>query len=521
MKEPASSEPQVQVTRPARWSVLPPSDRPRRWPFTGLTAAVMIVIGCTQAISPPDLGGIYNMPAQHHDALRNPVILIPGITGTRLVADPTGQIVWGAFAGGYANPETPAGARLAAHPMALNRPLSELQDEVRAEAVLDRARVDLLGLPVELNAYIHILATLGAGGYRDQPLGEAGVIDYGDAHYTCFQFPYDWRRDNVENARRLHEFILEKSAYVQAERERRFGIANSPVKFDIVAHSMGGLVARYYLRYGARDLPEDGTGPEPDWAGAAHVERLIMVGTPNGGSVKALQQLVDGVRYAAVLPKYEPALLGTMPSIYQLLPRGSAHVVRLGGAGGRPVENLLDPRLWEEFEWGLADPGQDEVLAALLPDIKSAAERREVALDHQRKCLRRAQQFFAALDLPASPPAGLSQYLFAGDAVPTSSVVAIDESNGDVTVVARAPGDGTVTRDSALGDLRLGREWHPGLASPIAWTNATFLFTDHLGLTRDPAFADNVLFLLLEARSPAADFGGSVRAGSFDSWSND
>jgi hypothetical protein len=26
----------------------------------------------------------------------------------------------------------------------------------------------------------------------------------------------------------------------------------------------------------------------------------------------------------------------------------------------------------------------------------------------------------------------------------------------------------------------------------------TFLFTDHLGLTRDPAFADNVLYLLLE-----------------------
>lgn len=27
-----------------------------------------------------------------------------------------------------------------------------------------------------------------------------------------------------------------------------------------------------------------------------------------------------------------------------------------------------------------------------------------------------------------------------------------------------------------------------------------FLFTDHLGLTRDPAFTDNVLFLLLEDR---------------------
>ena len=36
------------------------------------------------------------------------------------------------------------------------------------------------------------------------------------------------------------------------------------------------------------------------------------------------------------------------------------------------------------------------------------------------------------------------------------------------------------------------------LQSPIAWSGVQFLFSDHLGLTEDPAFADNVLFLLLE-----------------------
>ena len=32
------------------------------------------------------------------------------------------------------------------------------------------------------------------------------------------------------------------------ETEKRFGIKLDEVKFDIVTHSMGGLVARYYVR---------------------------------------------------------------------------------------------------------------------------------------------------------------------------------------------------------------------------------------------------------------------------------
>jgi len=63
----------------------------------------------------------------------------------------------------------------------------------------------------------------------------------------------------------------------------------------------------------------------------------------------------------------------------------------------------------------------------------------------------------------------------------------------------QAPGDGTVLRSSALMDERLAGEWSPHLRTPIRWTNVTFLFADHIGLTSSPAFSDNVLYLLLEA----------------------
>ena len=68
-------------------------------------------------------------------------------------------------------------------------------------------------------------------------------------------------------------------------------------------------------------------------------------------------------------------------------------------------------------------------------------------------------------------------------------------------VAAQAPGDGTVLRSSALMDERLGGEWAPHLATPIDWEHVTFLFSNHLGMTRDPVFTDNVLYLLLEAPS--------------------
>ena len=120
------------------------------------------------------------------------------------------------------------------------------------------------------------------------------------------------------------------------------------------------------------------------------------------------------------------------------------------------------------------------------------------SFDHQRKSLRRAQQLQAALDRPASPPEGLRLYLVAGDAVPTRKVVAVDRATGELTVVARGPGDGTVLRSSALMDERVGQSWSPKLRTPIDWSQVSFLFSDHLGMTRDPGFTDNLLYLLLE-----------------------
>jgi len=459
---------------------------------------VCILLGCSSRYNPPEFGALYNRSAQHHDQRRNPIILVPGILGSRLIDAETGRVVWGAFTGGYANPRTPEGARLIALPMLEGAPLDQLRDTVVSDGALDRLKVKVASLPIEIGAYVHVMEALGIGGYRDEELGRSGAIDYGEEHFTCFQFDYDWRRDNVENARLLHEFIQEKRVYVQTERAKRYGVKESDVKFDLVTHSMGGLLVRYYLRYGSADLPAEEQTPEPTWMGAQYVERAILVGPPNAGSVSALVQLVQGRKFGPTLPRYEPGLLGTMPAVYQLLPRGRHGALVDVGNPERQVEDILSPGLWEDMGWGLAASAQDGVLKELLPDVLNPSDRRRIALDHQSKCLTRARRFQAALDLPSSPPDGLTFHLIAGDALPTPAVASVDMTRREMKVTGEGPGDGTVLRSSALMDERLGAAWSPALVSPITWDQVLFLFSGHLEMTRDPAFTDNLLFLLLE-----------------------
>jgi len=462
-----------------------------------LALLLSVSLGCSGGLKPPNLGGIYNRAAQYHGKERNPVIVMPGILGSKLVDSKSGRIVWGAFGGEYADPSEDEDIRLISLPMKQGVPLAELTDSVVQNGALDRVRFGVLGLPIELNAYANILGSLGVGGYRDRQLGEAGAIDYGSDHYTCFQFAYDWRRDLVESAKRLHEYIISQKAYVEQEHRRRTGETLEDIKFDIVAHSMGGLVTRYYLRYGPVDLPQDGSSPELTWFGAQYVEKVVLIGTPSAGAVESLLTLIEGLPIP-LHSDYPAAILDTLPAVYQLMPRPRhRHVVNAADPDGGGLD-LYDVELWKKLEWGLADPAQDKLLKAILPQAPTRAERQRIALDHLEKTLKRTKQFHEAVDRPASPPKSLSLYLIAGDAEQTAEKLLVNLDTGSYKIANHAPGDGSVLRSSALMDERVGQAWTPTLSSPVHWTHVTFLFQDHLGLTKDPVFVDNILYLLLE-----------------------
>lgn len=458
---------------------------------------LVALLGLACATAGPEFALLYNPAARHHGPERNPIIVMPGILGSRLLDRPTGVVAWGAFEPGSADPGDPGGARLIALPIHGSDDFAALRDDVEPNGVLEQVRISLLGVPLEIQAYAGILATLGSAGYRDEALGLAGEVDYGADHFTCFQFDYDWRRDNVENARRLHQFILAKRAYVRREYLARYGVDVPDIKFDIVAHSMGGLIARYFLMYGSQDL-ELGQAPELTWEGAELVEKLVTVGTPNAGSIEAFVQLIEGRKIGPLLPFYPPSLMGTFPSVYQLLPRERHRAIVWEGAAEEPVA-LLDPGLWERMEWGLASPAQAEVLEVLMPGVSDPEARRANAVAFQGRALARAGAFQRALDRPARAPDGLELYLVAGDADGTPAQMSVRRRDGAVTVTKHAPGDGTVIRSSALLDERVGGEWEPRVVTPLDFATVLFLPHDHLGLTSNPVFRDNVLFWLLEA----------------------
>ena len=473
-----------------------------------LLALASIVGGCKS--SEPDVAAIYRHASEASSDTRRPVILIPGILGSKLV-DSRDRKVWGAFTRGAIDADNPDGARTFALPMREGAPLSALKDDVIADSVLDVIVADIGPFSgFDFAAYLGVLQLLDIGGFRDQALGESGAMDYGTDHYTCYQFPYDWRRDVSESAAELGRFIAQAQDTVRSAR----GLADgTPVKIDVVAHSMGGLVLRYYLRYGSQPLPDDGSLPELTWEGAEHVCNAILVATPSAGSVKSLAQLVEGLNLHPLFPNYRPSVLGTMPAIYQLLPRPRHGLI--AGEDGRVIDHF-DPAIWRENGWGLAAQDSDKALDWLLDDVP-AADRPRVAQEHLAKCLARAKQLHRALDAEASPPEGTRLFLFAGDAEPTQARYQVSD-DGELRCIEHVPGDGTVTRASALMDERLGRPYTAGLQSPVDWHRVQFIFENHVGLTSSRAFADNVLHILLEeagadpstAQAPAAQHA-SVR----------
>ncbi len=464
-----------------------------------LSIALAFLAGCADTgAKRPDLNALYSRSAQTIGDERHPAIVIPGILGSKLKDPASDRFVWGAFVHGAADPDFEDDARLFSLPMREGVPLRELRDDVTQAGVLDTLTIDVGVLPVELEAYLGIMKTLGVGQYRDAQILGAGYdpsrVDYAGKHFTCDQFGYDWRRDISENAAALDELI--RRTLEGARAAARANGQPGPDQVDVLAHSMGGMVLRYYLMHGTQPLPDDGSLPAITWAGARHVRRAILIGTPSAGSVLALRQLVEGVSYSPITPTYRPAIVGTLPAVYQLLPR-PRHARVVSGDGA--AFDLYDAATWERLRWGLLDPRQERWVAALLPEVKDPAERRRIARDHLAKCLARARQLHEAIDRASPTPPGLSLVLFAGDAEATASVIVVDERTGALRVAEKAAGDGTVTRASALLDEREGGEWTARLRTPIDWSGVTFLTTDHIGLTSDAAFSDNVLHLLLES----------------------
>jgi pimeloyl-ACP methyl ester carboxylesterase len=114
-------------------------------------------------------------------------------------------------------------------------------------------------------------------------------------------FGYDWRLSNRYSAGRLKD-VAERELH----RWRRDPDGHPEAKLVLICHSMGGLVARYYLEV---------------LGGAEWTRTLVTVGTPHRRSLKALNNLVNGLRLRKGPFSFDvSALARSFPSTYELLP---------------------------------------------------------------------------------------------------------------------------------------------------------------------------------------------------------
>jgi pimeloyl-ACP methyl ester carboxylesterase len=126
------------------------------------------------------------------------------------------------------------------------------------------------------------------------------------------------------------------------------------LKVDIIAHSMGGMITRYYARYGVLDVLDDNEFPV-NQDGAKKIRRVILLGTPNLGSIGALRTLIRGFKVGlGVVP---PDVTATFPSTCQVLP----HAINdwFMTMDGRPLQRdqFSAENFWKRFRFSVYGEG--------------------------------------------------------------------------------------------------------------------------------------------------------------------
>jgi len=236
------------------------------------------------------------------------LVIVPGYMGSRLRDRTTGRTVWVDFASIPKNP-LQWGAWLDGLLQAMRYPNPDLEPA----GVMD----EVVFVPpwAKQEQYSRLIQALEGMGYK------ADEKRYAAEERDLYAFAYDWRQDNRISAQELGQAI------------ERWGAYHPGAQPWIIAHSNGGLVARWYIE-------KEG--------GRERVGRLFLMGSPRDGVPKAMHMAFSGLDtlfrrgFSLMnLPQRSRDLIRTWPSIYQLIPHKEPF---LQTAQNEPLDPFRDPR---------------------------------------------------------------------------------------------------------------------------------------------------------------------------------
>ncbi len=475
-----------------------------------LLITLVLFVGCG-ARRTPDLERVFS-DMRARDGKR-PIIVVPGAIGSEIINSRTGEVVWPKlFRSSDDELDLPVSPDLTAN-----------RDNLVAGKIIRDAR--FLPLLPKVNFFKKLLDVLRKdAGYRE---GDWDNPTPGGDRDTYYVFPYDWRRDNVETAR----------LFIRRVEELKRKLNRPDLRFNLITQSMGGLVARYAAMYGDADLPDGDTVPRPTWAGAAHINSIVMFGVPNEGAAEFFAMILDGYsltdgsrRRVRLLKKLSRRDVLSGPSMFQMIPHPEA--ARFLDGDLKPLKvDLYDPETWRRYSWSAAfDPKYRKHFTGNNSSVNSERKTSatietsapEIIDAYLAAVLRRAKYFHEALSAPSEGEAPVKLLTFGSSCVDTldAPVILRDEkknqwvtlvrprelraSNGrrlsrdDVKRAMYAPGDGRMTRRSLLGQSLMGKRSEGTLYDttlPISY--AAFVCETHSGIHSNKIVQDNALTQLV------------------------
>ena len=433
-----------------------------------LLLALSLGLGACTTLSKPDLKRLYARDTQN--TVQPPIILIHGLMGSTLVDKTTGEEFY---------PRSASAIALSDYRGLTISPVSTAGDNLVPGTIIgDIAGIDFYG------ALTKVLENVG--NFEKTTPGQA--LDAKKRHY--YNFVYDWRRDNVIAVNQLHILI--------DQIRKDYGDPN--LRVDIIAHSNGGLLTNYYLRYGPNDVLD--TKNFTQWQeGSKRVRRVVLLGTPNLGAVTSVERLLRGFRLGFRMIPVE--VLTSFATPFQALP--SPIVQSILDTQGKPSTlNIYDPQLWQRNQWSVYSPEFLRMLEKQSETPELAKSKQAVLQTVFSKNLQRAERFQSALTVPFNNNA-VRMAAYGGDCELTPNRAVLDEADGnpflafrakdvvnkvpgiDYDYLMMAPGDGLVSRDSQDANQYNFLPLHQNF----------FLCERHEFLVNNPYFQNNLLYFLM------------------------
>jgi len=265
-------------------------------------------------------------------------------------------------------------------------------------------------------------------------------------------------------------------------------------------------VCRYYAKYGTADLEQAERGVR--LVDRVRVERVILVGTANGGALRMLREMSLGRRYVKWLGrKMLPETLFTFRSLFEGLPIYRDDL--FFDTDGRPSEaDVFRATDWVRYGWSVFDPKTaDRLERRGRSDLFGTESERLAYLERNLDRARRLHRVLEADPPGFDPPryyAVQDAYRFTPErAMLTPTREGFRTAYHDerpvsrdpyLRALARAPGDGHATIES---QLRLSPAEKGSLGAPPACATG-----GHFAVILDPAAQRWILEFLREAADP-------------------